>query len=108
MLLYFASLGNERCAHQAVLQQRDGDPDPPARVRAICSKIAAGCFADTSFTSTVNVAACSNLRPRNRRRFVGTQESLGHLLERSRTEGAHVKMHGMIQRITSSGPYSTL
>jgi hypothetical protein len=25
-LLLFTSLGNESCAHQAVLQQRDGDP----------------------------------------------------------------------------------
>jgi hypothetical protein len=95
MLLFFTSLGNESCAHQAVLQQQDGDPDPPARVRAICSKIAAGCFADTSFTSTVTWLHFEILGPEIDRRLVGTQEILGHLLERRRTESAHVKMHAI-------------
>src|SRR5262249_46420821 len=33
------------------------------------------------------------LGPEIDRRLVGTHEVLGHLLERRRTEGAHVKMH---------------
>ena len=62
-------------------------------MRAICSKIAAGCFADNSFISTVTWLHFEILGPEIDSRLVSTQEILGHLLERRRTESAHVKMH---------------
>jgi hypothetical protein len=62
-------------------------------VRAICSKIAAGCFADNSFISTVTWLHFEILGREIDGRLVSTQEILGHLLERRQTEGALAKMH---------------